>query len=43
MRLLEHQSKKLLSSFGLIFTESTPVGSMDEVRSTVERVGCPLS
>ena len=41
MRLLEHQSKKLLSSFGLVFTESTPVNSMGEVRQTVERVGLP--
>ena len=42
MRLLEHQSKKLLSSFGLVFTESTPVNSMDEVRITIERVGLPV-
>ena len=41
MRLLEHQSKKLLSNFGLVFTESTPVESMGEVRATVERVGLP--
>ena len=41
MRLLEHQSKKLLSSFGLVFTESTPVGSMGQVRAVVERVGLP--
>ena len=41
MRLLEHQSKKLLSNFGLVFTESTPVESMDGVRGTVERVGLP--
>ena len=41
MRLLEHQSKKLLSSFGLVFTESTPINSMDEVRAIVERVGLP--
>ena len=42
MRLLEHQSKKLLSNFGLVFTDSTPVESMDEVRATVERVGLPV-
>ena len=42
MRLLEHQSKKLLSNFGLVFTESTPVGSMGGVRATVERVGLPV-
>ena len=42
MRLLEHQSKKLLSSFGLIFTESTPVKSMDEVRAAIERGGLPV-
>ena len=42
MRLLEHQSKKLLSNFGLVFTESTPVESMGEVRGTVERVGLPV-
>ena len=42
MRLLEHQSKKLLSNFGLVFTESTPVGSMGEVRATVGRVGLPV-
>ena len=42
MRLLEYQSKKLLSSFGLVFTESTPVNSMGEVRQTVERVGLPV-
>ena len=42
MRLLEHQSKKLLSTFGLVFTESTPVESIDEVRATVERVGLPV-
>ena len=41
MRLLEHQSKKLLSTFGLVFTESTPINSMGEVRATVERVGLP--
>ena len=41
MRLLEHQSKKLLSSFGLVFTESMLVESMSEVRATVERVGLP--
>ena len=41
MRLLEYQSKKLLSSFGLVFTESTPVESMDEVRAVVERIGLP--
>ena len=42
MRLLEHQSKKLLSSFGLVFTEPMPVGSMAEVRATVKRVGLPV-
>ena len=42
MRLLEHQSKKLLSNFGLAFTESTPVNSMSGVRATVERVGLPV-
>ena len=41
MRLLEHQSKNLLSNFSLIFTESTPVGSMGEVQAVVERVGLP--
>ena len=41
MRLLEHQSKKLLSNFGLVFTEPTPIESMDGVRITVERVGLP--
>ena len=41
MRLLEYQSKKLLSNFGLVFTESTPVNSMGEVRAVVERVGLP--
>ena len=41
MRLLEHQSKKLLSNFGLVFTESTPVKSIGEVRATIERVGLP--
>ncbi len=41
MRLLEHQSKQLLSNFGLVFTESTPVGSMGEVRAAVERVELP--
>ena len=41
MRLLEYQSKKLLSSFGLVFTESTPVELMDEVRAVIERVGLP--
>ncbi len=41
MRLLEHQSKKLLSNFGLAFTESTPIDSMSGVRGTVERVGLP--
>ena len=42
MRLLEHQSKKLLSSFGLVFTEPTPVNSMGKVRAAVERVGLPV-
>ncbi len=42
MRLLEHQSKTLLSNFGLVFTESTPVNSMDEVRAVVECVGLPV-
>ena len=42
MRLLEHQSKKLLSNFGLVFTDSTPVNSMGGVRATVERVGLPV-
>ncbi len=42
MRLLEHQSKKLLSNFGLAFTESTPIDSMSRVRATVERVGLPV-
>lgn len=42
MRLLEHQSKKLLSNFGLVFTESTPIDSMSGVRATVERVGLPV-
>ena len=42
MRLLEHQSKKLLSNFGLVFTESTPVNSMGAVRATVERIGLPV-
>ena len=42
MRLLEHQSKKLLSSFGLVFTEPTPVNSMGEVRAAVGRVGLPV-
>ena len=41
MRLLEHQSKKLLSNFGLVFTEPTPVESMGEVRAAIERVGLP--
>ena len=42
MRLLEYQSKKLLSNFGLVFTESTPVKSIGEVRAVVERVGLPV-
>ena len=42
MRLLEHQSKKLLSNFGLVFTESTPANSMAEVRAIVEGVGLPV-
>ena len=42
MRLLEHQSKKLLSSFGLVFTESMPVNSLGEVRAVVECVGLPV-
>ena len=42
MRLLEHQSKKLLSNFGLVFTESTTVNLMSEVQATVERVGLPV-
>ncbi len=42
MRLLEHQSKKLLSNFGLVFTESTLIESMGEVRATVERLGLPV-
>ena len=42
MRLLEHQSKKLLSSFGLVFTESMPVNSMAEVRAVVECVKLPV-
>ena len=42
MRLLEHQSKKLLSNFGLVFTDSTPVDSMGGVRATVERAGLPV-
>ena len=42
MRLLEHQSKTLLSNFGLVFTEATLVKSMDEVRAAVERVGQPV-
>ena len=41
MRLLEHQSKKLLSNFGLVFTEPTSVKSMDEVRAVIGRVGLP--
>ena len=41
MRLLEHQSKKLLSNFGLVFTESTPVESVGEVRAVIECVGLP--
>jgi succinyl-CoA synthetase beta subunit/citryl-CoA synthetase large subunit len=41
MRLLEHQSKNLLSNFGLVFTEPTPVKSMDGVQTAVERVGLP--
>ncbi len=43
MRLLEHQSKNLLSNFGLVFTEPTPVESMGEVRAAVERVGLPAA
>ena len=42
MRLLEHQSKKLLSNFGLAFTESTPIDSMSGVQATVERLGLPV-
>ncbi len=42
MRLLEYQSKKLLSNFGLVFTESTPIDSMSGVRVTVEHVGLPV-
>ena len=42
MRLLEHQSKTLLSSFDLVFTESTPVNSMGEVRAVVECLGLPV-
>lgn len=42
MRLLEYQSKKLLSSFGLVFTKSTPINSMDEIQAVVERVGLPV-
>ena len=41
MRLLEHQSKKMLSNFGLVFTESTLVKSVGEVRTVIERVGLP--
>ena len=43
MRLLEHQSKKLLSNFGLVFTESTPVDSICGVRATVKCVGLPVA
>ena len=42
MRLLEYQSKELLSSFGLVFTEATPVESMTEVRAVIERLGLPV-
>ena len=42
MRLLEHQSKKLLSNFGLVFTEATPIESMGEVRAVVECLGLPV-
>ena len=41
MRLLEHQSKTLLANFGLTFTESIPVSSLDDVNSTVSHVGLP--
>lgn len=41
MKLLEHQSKTLLASFGLTFTESIPVSSPDDVHSTVRHVGLP--
>ena len=41
MRLLEHQSKKLLSSFGLNFTDATVVRSVQEALSAVDRVGLP--
>ena len=42
MRLLEHQSKKLLSTFGLVFTESALVESISELRAVTERVGLPV-
>ena len=42
MRLLEYQSKKLLSNFDLVFTGSTPVESMGEMRAAVERIGLPV-
>ncbi len=41
MRLLEHQSRKLLSSFGLVFTEQKVIESLQEVRASVEGVGLP--
>ncbi|MCZ6677478.1 MAG: succinate--CoA ligase [Candidatus Poribacteria bacterium] len=41
MRLLEYQSKKLLSGFGLIFTKPTVVESVQEAQAAVARIGLP--
>ncbi len=41
MRLLEHQSRKLLSSFGLVFTEQKVIESLQEAQAAVEGVGLP--
>src|SRR5438128_2105396 len=42
MRLLEHQSKKLLSSFGLLFTEAVVVDTPAAAAAEAERLRTPV-
>ena len=42
MRLVEHQSRKLLSGYGIAFTDSVVVSTAAEAAAAAQRIGSPV-
>lgn len=43
MRLLEYESKRILSDFGVPIPKGVVITSPEEVRSAIEKVGLPVA